>query len=105
MHALYRACWSVRLARPRLWANRPVKSGRYGPVIHRCGKAHLVVLDRVEAAEGRTFAPDQLLAAGVSTWQPQESGQSELTLFWCKMGSPPSLSRGDWGSSFGRPEL
>jgi hypothetical protein len=60
------------LARPRLWANRRVQAGRYGPVIHRGGNAHFVHLDRVEAAEGRTFPVEQLLAAGVSIWQPEE---------------------------------
>ena len=50
--------------RPRLWANRRIAAGRYGPVIHS-GRSHLVDLHQVEIAEGITFGRGQLAAVGL----------------------------------------
>jgi hypothetical protein len=52
-------------ARPRLWAYKRIKRGRFGPVVKRRGRALLVDLAAVEAAAGTTFTPAQLAAAGV----------------------------------------
>ncbi len=59
--------------RPRLWANRRISAGRYGPVIHS-GRSHLVDIGAVEAAEGVRFAPAQLAAVGLI--QPQSSKEA-----------------------------
>jgi hypothetical protein len=57
-------------ARPRLWAYKAIKSGRFGPVVKRRGRAQLVDLAVVQAATGMTFTPAQLAAAGL-TVNPQ----------------------------------
>ena len=51
--------------RPRKWAYRRMKAGRYGPVIHRRGRWQYVALEAVEAAEGMTFPADRLRAVGI----------------------------------------
>jgi len=61
-------------ARPRLWAHKAIRRGRFGPVVKRRGRALLVDLTAVEAAAGTTFTPAQLAAAGVTIIQqtPEE---------------------------------
>jgi hypothetical protein len=51
--------------KPRLWAYEQILGRRYGRIYKRGGRAHLVELERVEAAEGVKFSPTQLAAAGV----------------------------------------
>jgi hypothetical protein len=51
-------------ARPRLWANRRIASGRYGSISRHAG-SDWVKLDDVEAAEGTKFTPERLAAAGL----------------------------------------
>ena len=51
-------------ARPRLWANRRIASGRYGPTSRHAG-SDWVKLDDVEAAEGTKITPERLAAAGL----------------------------------------
>ena len=48
-----------------MWAYRQIKAGRYGQIVHRRGLWAYVDLARVEAAEGRSFTPEQLRLAGV----------------------------------------
>jgi hypothetical protein len=59
-------------ARPRLWAYKRIRNGRFGPIVKRRGRALLVDLAAVEAAAGTIFTPAQLAAAGV-TVTPQHS--------------------------------
>jgi hypothetical protein len=59
-------------ARPRLWAYKRIKSGRFGPAMKRRGRALLVDLAAVEAAAGTAFTPAQLAAAGVTVTKTQE---------------------------------
>jgi hypothetical protein len=60
-------------ARPRLWAYKGIKRGRFGPVVKSRGRALLVDLAAVQAAAGTTFTPAQLAAAGVTlTPKPEE---------------------------------
>jgi hypothetical protein len=47
------------------WAERRAARGYWGPVRRRGGRAHWVEARRVEEAEGVTFTPAQLAAAGV----------------------------------------
>jgi hypothetical protein len=50
--------------RPRLWATRQIKAGRFGPIHRNFGKALKVELACVEAVLG-PFPPDRLRAAGL----------------------------------------
>jgi hypothetical protein len=51
--------------RNRRWASRRVRAGRYGPIAHRGGKSHWVLLENVEEAEGIRFPPERLSAIGL----------------------------------------
>jgi hypothetical protein len=52
--------------RPRLWAYRQAKAGRFGPVIRRRGRAFYVPLRNVAAYRGSAFSADQLAALGLT---------------------------------------
>jgi len=55
----------ARLAlRPRLWANRAIRRGEFGPVHRNYGRALKVELSYVEQALG-PFPPERLRAAGL----------------------------------------
>jgi hypothetical protein len=60
------------LLRPRLWAIRAIAAGRFGPPVTGPDGSRRVPLAKVEAAEGVTFAPQQLADAGVHLAQPRE---------------------------------
>jgi len=51
--------------RPRKWAYRRMKAGRYGPIIHRRGRWQYVALEAVEQVEGAPFPADRLRAVGI----------------------------------------
>jgi hypothetical protein len=48
-----------------MWAHRRVKTGAFGPVVRRRGRAQLVSLGAVETYNGRPFTEAQLAAAGI----------------------------------------
>jgi hypothetical protein len=52
--------------KPRLWANRRLWAGHYGPVSNYGGRACWVPIEAVETFHGRQFTAAQLLAAGVN---------------------------------------
>jgi hypothetical protein len=58
---------SLLVDRPDRWARRGIRSGRFGPIVGRIGKADLVAVETVEAATGLRFSRTQLAAAGVIT--------------------------------------
>jgi hypothetical protein len=55
--------------RPRLWAHKYTRLGRFGPIFRRNQKDFEVALDAVEAEAGVEFSPAQLAAAGIPTIQ------------------------------------
>ena len=65
------------LFRPRLWAYRRMRAGRYGPIFRQNGHHGLVALAAVEAAEYVTFTPDDLLRVGMI--RPEEREAYEQT--------------------------
>ena len=54
-----------------MWAYRQIKAGRYGQIVHRRGLWAYVDLARVEAAEGRSFTPEQLQPRWRQTRNPR----------------------------------
>jgi hypothetical protein len=45
------------LGRPRMWAYRQIRAGRFGPIVHRHGLWTYVDLVRVQAAEHQPSRP------------------------------------------------
>jgi hypothetical protein len=60
-----------------MWSWRRISSGRYGEVFRRGDRDQWVVLSNVEAAEGVTFTPSQLRAAGVSVAPVDSEGMAD----------------------------
>jgi hypothetical protein len=57
-------------ARPRLWAHKYTRLGRFGRIFNRYRKDFEVELSAVEAEAGVEFTPSQLTAAGLSNEEP-----------------------------------
>ena len=61
------------LSRPRLWAIRAIRRGRFGTPVVACDGARRVPLETVEAVEGVRFMPVQLAAAGIGRhWEDSD---------------------------------
>ena len=60
-------------ARPRIWAYRQVRAGRFGPIIKCRGRAFFVDIRNVEARIGYRFSASQLAAAGLQPAPDQEA--------------------------------
>jgi Meiotically up-regulated gene 113 len=58
------------LGRPRMWAYRQIKAGRYGPVERGRGRSAYVDLAQVEAVEKCSFTQEQLLMVGAIRREP-----------------------------------
>lgn len=67
------------LGRPRMWAYRQIRAGRFGPIVHRRGLWAYVDLRRVQAVEHQTFTHEQLRLAGVEAqWLAIEAAAKEV---------------------------
>jgi hypothetical protein len=58
--------------RPRLWAYRRAKAGRFGPIVRRRGRALYLPLSGVERSIGRRFSHEQLAAVGLTRREYEE---------------------------------